>query len=310
MKFSELVDLRERLKTVYDTSTISTGVDVLDTNLCHIKNTVVNPALKDGVSDLTTDLHRIYTTLKLNQDRYTALIDQINQQISREATKFFTKNYELELSYSDVNSIRQLRVMTISNETREEILNRIRLHSNWRYPALEIGCRDGEWTQHLVASDPLYIVDNYKDFIDSTLGQFNETYRRRVRPYVTHDYDLTVLPKGQMGFVFCWNFLNYASFDTVKEYLKSIKTILRPGGTFLFSYNDGDRPACAGMAENFFMSYLPKSMLIPLCESLGYRIVQDCAREMSVSWLEIQLPGEFKTAKAHQVLGEIKHISH
>lgn len=309
MKFSELVELRDRLTTVYNTSAISSGVDVLDTNLCHIKNSVSDLALKDEVSDLTTDLHRIYTTLKLNQDRYTALLDHVNQRISSDAAKFFTDNYKLELKYNAVENIRKIRVMSLRDDTREEILSRIQLHTSWQYPALEIGCRDGEWTKYMVAADPLYIVDHHREFTESAVSNFNEIYQRRIRVYLTEEHDLSTLPQGQMAFVFCWNLLNYASFDTVKEYLKSVKTILRPGGTFLFSYNDGDRPGCAGMAESFFMSYIPKSMLIPLCESLGYRVVQDCAREMTVSWLEIQLPGELKTVKAHQVMGEIKHIN-
>jgi hypothetical protein len=76
----------------------------------------------------------------------------------------------------------------------------------------------------------------------------------------------------------------------------------------MFSYNDGDRPAGAGMAENFFMSYMPKSMLIPLCESLGYIVTNDISRGMNISWLEIQKPGTLETNKAHQVLGEIKPV--
>jgi len=111
MKFSELVELRDRLTTVYNTSAISSGVDVLDTDLCHIKNSVTDLALKDEVSDLTTDLHRIYTTLKLNQDRYTALLDHVNQRISSDAAKFFTDNYKLELKYNAVENIRKIRVM-------------------------------------------------------------------------------------------------------------------------------------------------------------------------------------------------------
>jgi len=237
------------------------------------------------------------------------LLDHVNQRISSDAAKFFTDNYKLELKYNAVENIRKIRVMSLRDDTREEILSRIQLHTSWQYPALEIGCRDGEWTKYMVAADPLYIVDHHREFTESAVSNFNEIYQRRIRVYLTEEHDLSTLPQGQMAFVFCWNLLNYASFDTVKEYLKSVKTILRPGGTFLFSYNDGDRPGCAGMAESFFMSYIPKSMLIPLCESLGYRVVQDCAREMTVSWLEIQLPGELKTVKAHQVMGEIKHIN-
>jgi SAM-dependent methyltransferase len=308
MKFSELVELREKLQLIYSTTDISSAVDTLDTNLCHIKNSVSDLEFKDEVSDLTTDLHRIYSSLKHNQDRYTSIIDHINKKISAESSKFFGENYKLELKFNAVENIRKIRVMPISDEVKQEIASRINLYTKWQYPALEIGCRDGEWTQYMVSADPLYIVDHYREFTDSATENFPEEYRRRIRVYLTEDHNLSVLPQNQFSFVFCWNFLNYRSLDTVKEYLKEVKTLLRPGGTFMFSYNDGDRPAGAGMAENFFMSYMPKSMLIPLCESLGYEVVNDASRAMNVSWLEIRRPGILETTKAHQVLGEIKPI--
>ena len=60
------------------------------------------------------------------------------------------------------------------------------------------------------------------------------------------------------------------------------------------------------MAENFAQTYMPKSILIPLCESLGYEISNDIHCNTNISWLEIKKPGELETIKAHQVLGEIK----
>jgi SAM-dependent methyltransferase len=201
--------------------------------------------------------------------------------------------------------------MELSETVTREILSRIHLYSSWKYPALEIGCRDGEWTQHLVANDPLYIVDHYREFLDSTMSIFVEQYQRRIRPYLFKDQNMAELPQGQMGFVFCWNFLNYRSLDTVKEYLKTVKELLRPGGTFMFSYNNGDIPECAGYVDNGWMSYIPKSMLLPMCESLGYEIVytRDIRGEgTSISWVELRKPGKLETVKAHQVLGEIKLI--
>ena len=121
---------------------------------------------------------------------------------------------------------------------------------------------------------------------------------------------LTTLPLNQFNFVFSWNFMNYASLDTIKEYLKIVKELLRPGGVFMFSYNDGDRPAGAAMAENFFMTYVPKHMLIPMCESLGFEVVNQRTRDVSISWIEIRKPGELTTTKAHQVLGEVKYIGY
>jgi SAM-dependent methyltransferase len=220
---------------------------------------------------------------------------------------------ELRVEEEAVSNIRKVRVMDLSDSLQTEIHNRIQLNTNWKYPALEIGCRDGEWTKHIVAADPLYVTDHYRDFLQSTAGQFPDEYQRRIRPYLIKDTNFDVLPQGQFGFVFCWNFLNYRSLDTIKEYLKSVKELLRPGGVFMFSYNNGDITESAGYAEGFWMTYMPKSMLIPMCESLGFEVYHDRdvrGQGTTVSWLELKRPGTLETVKAHQVLGEIKRRDH
>jgi hypothetical protein len=73
----------------------------------------------------------------------------------------------------------------------------------------------------------------------------------------------------------------------------------------MFSYNDGDTPAGAGMAETFSQSYMPKSILVPLCLSLGFKIIAESNYTTNLHWLEITLPGTLRTVKSHQVLGEI-----
>jgi len=309
MKLSKLVELREHLKLVYNTTAISLGIDRISTELNGINSTVEDAGFNLEITDLTQDLERMHSALTINYTKYTALIDHIDQNIATESGKLFTENYNLELKYNAIEQVRNVRIMPLSDEVQADILNKIRLYTNWKYPALEIGCRDGEWTQHMVAADPLYIVDQFREFTESATKDFTEVYRRRIRVYLIQGYDMSTLPQNQFGFVFCWNFLNYCSLDTVKEYLKEVKNLLRPGGVFMFSYNDGDRPGGAGMAENFFMSYIPRSMLIPMCESLGYEIVNDESRDTTVSWLEIRKPGILETVKAHQVLGEIKQVN-
>lgn len=310
MKFSRLVALRNHLQSVYNTGVIHTGLDRLRDELTNTGTAFETEEFGDGINQLVNDLQNLYSKLDCNRHQFNELIDSINQRVVKESQHFFSDNYELELKYNDVEVIRTTRVMPLTEQTREDILNRIRLYTSWKYPALEIGCRDGEWTKHLVAADPLYIVDHFREFTDAATRDFTEEYRRRIRVYLTPEHDLSQLPKSQFSFVFCWNILNYCSLDTVKEYLKEVKTLLRPGGTFMFSYNDGDTEAGAGMAETFFMSYIPKHLLIPLCESLGYDIVTAECRDTNVSWIEVRLPGELKTVKAHQVMGEIKRIQH
>jgi len=307
MNLSKLVGLREHLKSVYNTDMIVAGLDRLDSELCGIKNDVTDIEFKGEISDLSSDLGRMYTALKLNRDRYEVLLEHVNNSISSVAGKFFNDNYELELAFDHNERLSGNRIIEITNEIREEILNRIRLYTNWQYPALEIGCNGNDWTPFLVAADPLYIVDHSSHVLDLATAGFTEEYKRRIRTYTFKDHDLSALPQGQFSFIFCWNYLNYCSLDTVKEYLKAVKDLLRPGGTFLFSYNDGDTEMGAGYAESYFMSYMPKSMLIPMCESIGLRVTYHNSgfANLAVSWIEVQKPGTLSTVKAHQVMGEI-----
>jgi len=310
---SELVKIREQLSSIYNTAPIAKCVDLLDESLRGISGEIAIPEIKNDVAELVDDLNTVHTKLKFNNDRYRALIDQIDHLIQAESTKFLTENYSLELRVKDeaVGNIRKIRVLDIRPEIEEVILNRIGLYTDWRYPALEIGCRDGEWTKKMISADPLYITDHYRDFLESAVKDFPEENQRRIRPYLTKDADLSMLPQAQMAFVFCWNFLNYRSLDTVKEYLKSVKEVLRPGGVFMFSYNNGDMYECAGYAEGHWMSYIPKSLLVPMCESLGYEVVhtqESRGDGTALSWIELKKHGELNTVKAHQVLGEIKRI--
>lgn len=312
-KLTELVKIREQLESVYSTDAIAQLVGELKTKIIAVGQETILSESGETVLNLGKDLNRIQTDLDFCQDRFDLIIEKINQDIQQEAQKFYTDNYSLELQVESeaLDNIRKVRVMTLSDSLKETIINRIQLHTNWHYPALEIGCRDGEWTGYMVAADPLYITDQYRDFLQSTLSCFTPEYQRRLRDYLVRDTNFGALPQAQFAFVFCWNFLNYRSLDTIKEYLKAVRDLLRPGGVFMFSYNNGDRHEQAGYAEGHWMSYMPKSMLIPMCESLGFEILhsEDTRNEgTAVSWIEVKKPGELNTVKAHQVMGEIIRI--
>jgi SAM-dependent methyltransferase len=315
MKLSELVRFRNHLESVYNTDRIAHETDLSHYNLLAVRNETDNEDFKQQISNLAENLRAIDPLLDHNRSLYKSVVANLNRQIADVSAKFFSGNYDLELRVEEeaVATIRRIRVLEVTDPSlAEELKARIALHSNWRYPALEIGCRDGEWTQYLTASDPLYITDQYRDFIDSTMEQFPPEYQSRLRHYLLRTADLSVLPQNQFSFIFCWNFLNYRSLDTIKEYLKQARELLRPGGVFLFSYNNGDIAQSAGYAENFWMTYVPKSMLIPMCESLGFRVTysRDCNTSgTAISWIEIQKPGSLATVKAHQVLGELTRIT-
>jgi hypothetical protein len=62
-------------------------------------------------------------------------------------------------------------------------------------------------------------------------------------------------------------------------------------------------------AENYFMSYIPASMLLPMCEMVGYEISKTYDFKPALSWVELRKPGQLSTMKEHQTMGVIREIN-
>lgn len=312
MALYDLVTLR---KTLTESMVADVAIDeliMLRTRIANIKLQVpvLAPEHASYINGLIDHYDTIIDSVSNPIDTVGERIALIDRQISDLTKKLFEDNSEFERYYGTVDSVRNNRRIYINSDVEQLISQRIGLHTEWRYPALEIGCRDGEWTKQLVAADPLYIIDRHEEFLESTADKFTPEYQRRLRKYHLVDHKLNILPQKQFGFVFSWGYFNYISMPTMRKYLKQILNLLRPGGVFMFSYNDADTPAGAGMAENFAQSYMPTSLLVPMIKSLGYEIVAETHPAANISWIEIKRPGVLKTVKAHQVMGEIRRIGH
>ena len=317
MKLSDLVNFKNRLNKDFHVRGIQGNIQDLCNTLTANHSNAVDDNYNQYLQDTVNRLMGIADELERIQETLAHTNHNIDEDIGVLSKKFYAQNYDLELAYDTAQSIREVRQLYVPKEAVEPFLSRIGRYVDWRYPVLEFGCRDGEMTKHLVAGDPLYITDNYQEFLDNTMNQFDEQYRNRIRSYLIHDFavnstntvqiDFSMLPQEQFGFVFSFNYFNYRSIQGFKDYLTEIFKLLRPGGVMMFTYNNADLGQAAAYAENYFMSYMPKSLLIPLVSSLGFDVVADFDYT-TLSWLEIRKPGELKTIKAHQALAEIKTI--
>lgn len=305
MNLYQLVTLRNQLQKVFDASTIKTEVDANCSRLNNLKNGI-EPDWQNTIDGICQGHVDISRQLCETEKQIDELIQNIQFKINSLATKFFSENYVLEFK-KNIDEVRNHRTITKNEEFESGLIQRINLHSNWQYPALEIGCRDGEWTKYLVASDPLYIADDFSEFLSSAVQQFPDLYQGRVRKYLIEDhYKIKNLPTNTFGLIFSYNFFNYLSLDSIKQFLLQSMTWLRPGGKIIFSYNNADLPSAASYAENFFMTYVPKSILVPMAESIGYTTTFTYDDDPAYSIVEFQKPGELKSIKLSQVSGEIK----
>ena len=326
MNLQELVDYRNSLEKGVDLSDLNEDFDKV---IKQYSDTIegVDPGLSDSVLKNIGHFNTLKNQLSAYQSNIEETIEQVNQKIREQSQQFFTTNYALELELQNqpdlvesqlTENIRTMRFWRyirtdVPHSPDAHVASNLQKHCTFQYPTLEIGCRDGEWTKYLVAGDPLYVADYTEEFLHNAVHQFTSQYVPRIRPYIIKDNDIKGLPENQFGFIFSYNFFNYLAFDTIKEWMRKVQTWLRPGGSIMFTYNNADMGYGAGMAMSRVQSYCPKSMLIPMCESIGLECTDskdyvDSTSYNPFSWIQFTKPGELSTIKVGQALGEIKRI--
>jgi len=318
MNLVDLVNFRNSLKDGVSLDSLNQEFDKVIKQYQDISQNV-DPEFLTATMSSIENFNTLRSQLEKWHPAIQETIDQLNAKISILSQKFFTSNYAVELELKEkeflTQNLRNKRFwrsikLNDTNGPDAHMLGVIQKNVTFQYPVLEIGCRDGEWTQYLVAGDPLYISEYTEEFLDSAVNQFTKQYIPRVRKYLIENNDIKGLPNNQFNFIFSYNFFNYLAFDTIKEWMKKAHNWLRPGGIIMFTYNNADYGYGAGMAESSAQSYCPMSLLVPMCESIGleYHDHKDYISPNGYnpfSWIQFKKPGELKTIKVGQALGKI-----
>jgi len=319
MNLVDLVNFRNTLQQGVDLQPLR---DELNKIIKHHVDTIngVDENFTESTSTVIEHFLTIRNQLQIHQPKILETIDHLNREIRQYTQKFFTTNYKFEREIKDDEFLTQnLRThrhwrnirLDRNDSPDKHMLAVIQKHVTYQYPVLEIGCRDGEWTKYLVAGDPLFVAEYTEEFLHNAVHQFTRQYVPRVRRYLIKNNTIENLPLNQFNFIFSYNFFNYLSFDSIKEWMRSAHEWLRPGGVIMFTYNNADLGYGAGMAESGTQSYCPMSLLVPMCESIGleYHDHKDYVQDIGftpLSWIQFKKPGELTTIKWGQAMGEIK----
>lgn len=182
-------------------------------------------------------------------------------------------------------------------------------YTDWRTPGMILRPGTEKWIEHMVPMDPLYLVDNNQELLDPSIAQFTEEYQRRLRPYVVNDFERTSimgsLPDGQFGLVFAFNYFNYKPIEVIKRYLTEVFQKLRPGGVFMFTFNDADWAHGAALAERSFMCYTPGRLIQDTAAILGYEVVYKHHGLGDINWFELKKPGDIQSVRGGQSLAKV-----
>jgi SAM-dependent methyltransferase len=241
--------------------------------------------------------------------RFDSLKQAVQDQISEAERPWIQEGYNLydkgETKFP--NDI--LNGRPIDSVDATPFSTRLLKYTTWKYPAMIIRPGLDSFINNMVAYDPLYLVDLSHDFLRPALDRYHERYQNRLRTYVVkEDLDTEILkqlPTAQFGLCIAFNYFNFRPFEIIKKYLEEIYQKLRPGGVFVFTFNDCDRHSAVQLVEGHFCCYTPGHLVRELISTVGYDIVYSWNDEGPTTWIEIQRPGRAESLRGGPTMAKI-----
>ena len=255
----------------------------------------------NNVSDAVASFDAVVTDLNR---KLQAMIDTYEPALYASSHRV----YEDEMCFEPNDYILNRR-LAIDAHSNEILRARFKSYADWRLPGMIIRPGRENFIEELVPLDPLYLVDHNTELLEPAVNAFTPEYQRRLRQYAVNDYQgwpaMRQLPNNQFGFIFAYNYFNYKPMGVIQQYLEELFTKLRPGGVFLFTYNNCNRWHGVALAEKNFMSYVPGHRLRINAETIGYEVSHVYNGEGDISWLELRKPGQIVSLRGGQSLAKI-----
>ena len=306
MKLSGIVGYLNHLDSLSVESAVTLG-DL--TNISHVVQTS-----QVQIPGLTDELIAAQSLVELSLQQYHQKLNNIRQAVQKlieqHEPEYFAASEDLYQSMqTDTPDYIRNRILPIDTDKKLMLLNRLQVHSNWKYPGLMIRPAHSLWLENLVALDPMYFADTHWELLAPVIEQYPPEYQRRIRQHMIKEYtDQPIfenLPQQQFGFVYAFGYFNFKPLKIIRQYLREVFGLLRTGGTFLFSFNNCDHQNAVGLTEHHFCCYTPGRLVYEYALELGYEIVHEGSVDGANTWVELKKPGIMTTIRGGQALAAI-----
>lgn len=309
MKISELAHYRELLESLRPTEVERAIRSEMDDLLETVNR---QPSrMPDHLRGLQSARDRAFHAARDFDHNLDCMLADLLEQIKALEPQYLAQSYQWYEQAMERDTVEYVleRRFPISDEHREYIKSRVMAHSDYHYAGMIIRPGLDDWIEHMVACDPLYVVDTNHDMFEPAKEKFNKLYQNRLRYYAIRESSsvsmMEQLPTGQFGFCLAYNFFQYKPFEIMRAYLREIYYRLRPGGVLAMTYNDCDRKGAVELAERSFTCYTPGRMILAICESIGFIIEQDYRLDAAANWVELRRPGQLVSLRGGQTLAKI-----
>lgn len=302
-----LLKLRDDLTTKHE-NLIDELEIIIDKKAIDLKMVEIdNPTVTEYKSELHSIIQQ-YAELQKRNQMIAELTGQLISKINSDVKKSIAEKLQTDNADPEFDLI-EFVYPWVQPHLIHLIKVRAHQHNDWKYPGLQLYPEDKSWIDCMVGCDPLYLVNDSLDALKEMTSTYPDLYQQRLRLYDFRKWGS--LPQDQMGFVLLWNYLEHCDPAATRHYLSKIFSVLRPGGIFMFSYNNCNIKESMMLAEKGILNYNHQELIEEMVTELGYEILKFEDAETGntqypwISWAEIKRPGELNTVKAHQVLGKI-----
>jgi len=309
MKLSDLVRYLNHLDTLSVRDAMITSMK----EVTKITHTVQHSEIQSGdrAATLISIQENLEITLRQYEEELKKLRKDVQTLIEKNEPGYFNESstrYQRNMRSDSPDWIIQ-RTRTVDNENEKLLKDRINTHSNWQHPGMVIRPAQSPGLDSLVAFDPLYMVDTHEDLLSPIKSMFTPEYQRRLRYYVIKEYtehDIFVnLPANQFGLVYAFYYFDFKPLEIIQKYLDEVFLLLKPGGIFLFSFNDCDQWRAVGSAEHHFHCYTPGRLILQHAQKIGYEIVYTHVALLGTTWVELKKPGVLNSIRGGQAVASV-----
>lgn len=340
-KLRELVKFRNELVEKLDQLDLDEDIENKIRLLSILSFENSNSTYLTDVDVATTAYKSLQEQARTVKNKLKESISKVNEELYSYASTEYTSDF-YQKNFAE-EGIKNHLTLTVNLE--DKITSRITQYCDWHYPGLLIMPRSKNLIDLMVGCDPLYLTSQFvstlwelapdmgQDKHDSVteqleafesreiynlkemIAEYPLVYQRRVRLYSIKDRDFRILPREQFGFILCWDTFDYLTYDIIKQYIQEVFKMLRPGGVFMFSYTNCELTESADKVESWNASCCFSSWLSDLFTEIGYELIAfhdspiEGEKLSYISWVEVRKPGELKTIKYHQSMGEIRDIN-
>lgn len=160
------------------------------------------------------------------------------------------------------------------------------------YNSLEIGPGDGMFSMDFRAWKSNYFLDLLGDREPVIRKKFPKPHQIHLRFVLEKGDYCAQIPKNSCNFVFSWDTFVFFTEEKIRNYLKSIKDVLIPGGYCFINYADCHFDEDLGNASRGYWAYNTKTLMSKMIEENNYKIIEMNQFKPGANYAIFKKPGK------------------